>query len=97
MRSLPLDSLKIAKEFIDGMTSTPDDEALVRLIVELARLRGLRVVAEGIETADQLDALRALHCDRGQGVRCEGGAPRRRCRRGVRSSGRAGRPAYALM
>jgi EAL domain-containing protein (putative c-di-GMP-specific phosphodiesterase class I) len=67
MRSLPLHSLKIAKEFIDGMTSTPDDEAFVRLIVELARIRGLRVVAEGIETVEQLDALRALGCDRGQG------------------------------
>jgi EAL domain-containing protein (putative c-di-GMP-specific phosphodiesterase class I) len=67
MRSLPLHSLKIAKEFIDGMTTTPDDEAFVRLIVELARIRGLRVVAEGIENAEQLRALRALGCDRGQG------------------------------
>jgi diguanylate cyclase (GGDEF)-like protein len=67
MRSLPLHSLKIAKEFIDGMTSTPDDEAFVRLIVELARIRGLRVVAEGIETVEQLDALRTLGCDCGQG------------------------------
>jgi diguanylate cyclase (GGDEF)-like protein len=67
MRALPLDSLKIAKEFIDGMTTAADDAAFVRLIVELARVRGLRVVAEGIETADQLAALRALGCDRGQG------------------------------
>jgi diguanylate cyclase (GGDEF)-like protein len=67
MRALPLQSLKIAKEFIDGMTSADEDEAFVRLIVELARLRGLSVVAEGIETQEQLDALRALGCDRGQG------------------------------
>jgi EAL domain-containing protein (putative c-di-GMP-specific phosphodiesterase class I) len=67
MRSLPLDSLKIAKEFIDGMTRTDDDEAFVRVIVELARVRGLRVVAEGIETDRQLHALRALGCDHGQG------------------------------
>jgi EAL domain-containing protein (putative c-di-GMP-specific phosphodiesterase class I) len=67
MRSLPLQSLKIAKEFIDGMTSTDDDETFVRLIVELARVRGLSVVAEGIETQEQLDALCALGCDRGQG------------------------------
>jgi EAL domain-containing protein (putative c-di-GMP-specific phosphodiesterase class I) len=39
----------------------------VRLIVELARLRGLRVVAEGIETAEQLTVLRAIGCDQGQG------------------------------
>jgi diguanylate cyclase (GGDEF)-like protein len=61
MRSLPLYSLKIAKEFIDGMTSADEDEAFVRLIVEIARLRGLSVVAEGIETAEQLDRLRALY------------------------------------
>jgi EAL domain-containing protein (putative c-di-GMP-specific phosphodiesterase class I) len=67
MRALPLDSLKIAKEFIDGMTSAADDAAFVRLIVELARMRGLRVVAEGIETAEQLAALRAVGCDLGQG------------------------------
>jgi diguanylate cyclase (GGDEF)-like protein len=67
LRSLPLQSLKIAKEFIDGMTSTDDDAAFVRLIVELARVRGLSVVAEGIETHEQLAALRALGCDRGQG------------------------------
>jgi diguanylate cyclase (GGDEF)-like protein len=67
MRSLPLYSLKIAKEFIDGMTSADEDEAFVRLIVEIARLRGLSVVAEGIETAEQLECLRALECDRGQG------------------------------
>jgi diguanylate cyclase (GGDEF)-like protein len=67
MRALPLESLKIAKEFIDGMTSADEDEAFVRVIVELARLRGLSVVAEGIETQEQLDTLRALGCDRGQG------------------------------
>jgi EAL domain-containing protein (putative c-di-GMP-specific phosphodiesterase class I) len=67
MRSLPLYSLKIAKEFIDGMVSEGEDEAFVRLIVEIARLRGLSVVAEGIETAEQLDCLRVLDCDKGQG------------------------------
>jgi EAL domain-containing protein (putative c-di-GMP-specific phosphodiesterase class I) len=67
MRSLPLHELKIAKEFVDAVTLTPDDEAFVRLIVELARLRGLSVVAEGIETPEQLAVLRALGCDRGQG------------------------------
>jgi diguanylate cyclase (GGDEF)-like protein len=67
LRSLPLTSVKIAKEFIDGMGRADHDAAFVRLIVELARVRGLRVVAEGIETAEQLEALRRLDCDRGQG------------------------------
>ena len=67
MRSLPLNTLKIAKEFIDGLANSSEDRAFVRLIIELARMRGLRVVAEGIEDAEQLNILRALGCDAGQG------------------------------
>ena len=67
LRALPLTSLKVAREFVDGIARDSDDAAFVRLIVELARLRGLRVVAEGIETAEQLAVLRDFGCDRGQG------------------------------
>jgi diguanylate cyclase (GGDEF)-like protein len=67
MRSLPLSALKIAKEFVDGLAHSEEDKAFVRLIVELARTRGLRVIAEGIEDAEQLSILRALECDSGQG------------------------------
>jgi EAL domain-containing protein (putative c-di-GMP-specific phosphodiesterase class I) len=67
LRALPLTSLKVAREFVDGIARDADDAAFVRLIVELARLRGLRVVAEGIETAEQLALLRDFGCDRGQG------------------------------
>ena len=67
LRSLPLDSLKIAKEFVDGLAHSEEDRTFVRLIIELARTRGLRVVAEGIEDAEQLNILRSLGCDLGQG------------------------------
>jgi EAL domain-containing protein (putative c-di-GMP-specific phosphodiesterase class I) len=67
LRSLPLDILKIAKEFIDGVARDDEDATFVRLIIELAAMRGLDVVAEGIETAAQLDRLRALRCRLGQG------------------------------
>jgi len=67
LRALPLTSLKVAREFVDGIARDADDASFVRLIVELARLRGLRVVAEGIETAEQLAVLRKFGCDRGQG------------------------------
>jgi EAL domain-containing protein (putative c-di-GMP-specific phosphodiesterase class I) len=67
LRSLPLDILKIAKEFIDGVARDDQDATFVRLIIELAAMRGLDVVAEGVETAAQLDRLRALHCRLGQG------------------------------
>jgi diguanylate cyclase (GGDEF)-like protein len=67
LRSLPLDILKIAKEFIDGIARNGEDATFVRLIIELATMRGLDVIAEGVETGDQLDTLRTLHCRLGQG------------------------------
>jgi diguanylate cyclase (GGDEF)-like protein len=67
LRTLPLDVLKIAKEFVDGIAGSNDDAAFVRLIVELAGTVGLTVIAEGIESADQLEVLQALGCDQGQG------------------------------
>ena len=67
LRHLPLDSLKIAREFIEGLTISEHDAAFVRLITGLAKTVGLKVVAEGIETRAQLDMLRDLGCDLGQG------------------------------
>jgi diguanylate cyclase (GGDEF)-like protein len=67
LRSLPLDILKIAKEFTEGIAHNDEDATFVRLIVELAAMRGLHVIAEGIETRAQLDVLRALNCHLGQG------------------------------
>ena len=67
LRSFPLDVLKIAKPFVDGVTGRREERSFVRMIVELAGTLGLEVVAEGIESADQLDALREMGCDQGQG------------------------------
>ena len=67
LRNLPLDSLKIAREFVEGLASSDHDAAFVRLIVGLAKTVGLKVVAEGIETRVQLDMLREIGCDLGQG------------------------------
>ena len=67
LRSLPLDVLKIAKEFTDGIAHDDEDATFVRLIVELAAMRGLTVIAEGVETPAQLDVLRRLNCHLGQG------------------------------
>jgi EAL domain-containing protein (putative c-di-GMP-specific phosphodiesterase class I) len=67
LRSLPVDILKVAKPFVDGAGRTPHDHALLAMIIELGSLFGVSVVAEGIERADQLDALAELRCDMGQG------------------------------
>ncbi|MFI7543067.1 putative bifunctional diguanylate cyclase/phosphodiesterase [Actinoplanes sp. NPDC049599] len=67
LRQLPVDELKIDRAFIARTELTDEDLALVRTIVELGHILGLRVIAEGIENAAQLDALRRLGCCYGQG------------------------------
>jgi EAL domain-containing protein (putative c-di-GMP-specific phosphodiesterase class I) len=52
---------------LDGPSPDAHAAALVRTVVQLARALGLQTVAEGVETAAQRDALRALGCDLGQG------------------------------
>ncbi|MEY2689760.1 MAG: hypothetical protein RL375_3959, partial [Pseudomonadota bacterium] len=59
LRQLPLDELKIDRSFIAGMTDRRDDREIVEAIVGLARALGLRVVAEGVETVEQLGLLAA--------------------------------------
>jgi diguanylate cyclase (GGDEF)-like protein len=67
LRTLPLDVLKIAKQFVDDIAVSSADATFVRLIVELAGTVGLTVIAEGIESTDQLEVLQSLGCKQGQG------------------------------
>jgi diguanylate cyclase (GGDEF)-like protein/PAS domain S-box-containing protein len=64
---LPLDSLKIDRSFVSGLTGARESATIVSTIVELARGLKLKVVAEGVETQEQLDALKRLRCDEAQG------------------------------
>jgi diguanylate cyclase (GGDEF)-like protein len=67
LQKLPLDIVKIDRCFIQNVADSPVAEELVRGIINISRALGLRIVAEGIETDAQLEALRVLSCDRGQG------------------------------
>jgi diguanylate cyclase (GGDEF)-like protein len=67
LRSLPLDALKIAKPFVEGVDAGDGDRSFVRMIVQLADSLGVDVVAEGIESRGQLTSLRELGCGFGQG------------------------------
>lgn len=67
LRSLPVDVLKIDKSFISSITTEPDDATLVKAMITLAHDLRLRVVAEGVETNEQLQALNDLGCDEWQG------------------------------
>jgi len=68
LRSLPIDQLKIDKAFIDGVTGSPDQSALVRAVIQLAHTFDLKTVAEGVEREDQCRALQMLGSDFGQGL-----------------------------
>lgn len=67
LKRLPVDELKIDKSFVMGMGQGEDDATIVRSTIDLAHNLGLTVVAEGVETADILERLRALACDEAQG------------------------------
>jgi diguanylate cyclase (GGDEF)-like protein len=65
--NLPISELKIDKAFVMKMLRSNSDAAIVRSVIELAHNLGMRVVAEGVEDAQTLDALRDLNCDVTQG------------------------------
>ncbi|MEU8606978.1 bifunctional diguanylate cyclase/phosphodiesterase [Actinoplanes sp. NPDC048791] len=67
LRRLPIDELKIDRSFVFAMDSNANDAALVRGAVDLGHNLGLTVVAEGVETAAHVAALRQLGCDLAQG------------------------------
>lgn len=67
LRTLPIDSLKIDKSFIDGIKIEEKSEYIINSIIELSHYLNLVVVAEGVEKKEQLDYLRKIKCDIIQG------------------------------
>lgn len=67
LREFPVDVLKVDRSFVESIESQGEARALVHAIIALARTLKLTTVAEGIERAEQIEALRALQCETGQG------------------------------
>jgi diguanylate cyclase len=67
LRRFPIDKLKIDRSFINDLTTNSDAASIVKAIVSLAHSLRLKVVAEGVETAEQLEKLREPGCDQFQG------------------------------
>lgn len=69
LQRLPVDRIKIDRSFINDILSRHGDAAIVRSIVMISRNLDLRVIAEGVETAEQASMLRAIGCHEAQGYR----------------------------
>jgi diguanylate cyclase (GGDEF)-like protein/PAS domain S-box-containing protein len=67
LHRFPIDTLKIDRSFVTRMASNAENVEIVRTIIMLAQVLGMDVVAEGVETKDQLKVLRDLKCEYGQG------------------------------
>jgi EAL domain-containing protein (putative c-di-GMP-specific phosphodiesterase class I) len=67
LQRFPLDILKVDSNFVEDLGVSGEDEEIVSAVINLAHVLGLKVVAEGVETEQQLDVLRSLNCDFAQG------------------------------
>ena len=67
LKSFPIDALKIDQSFVKDIIDNPDDASIASAITAMAHSLNLRVVAEGVETQEQVEFLKALHCDEMQG------------------------------
>jgi EAL domain-containing protein (putative c-di-GMP-specific phosphodiesterase class I) len=67
LKRFPVDAVKVDRSFVDGLANDPEDIAIVGAIISLAHSLGIAVIAEGVETEAQLEALQAMGCELAQG------------------------------
>jgi diguanylate cyclase (GGDEF)-like protein len=67
LKGFPIDTLKVDRSFVNELETNPDDASIVRAVIGLGRSLNIRVVAEGVETAAQLEGLQSKQCPEGQG------------------------------
>jgi diguanylate cyclase (GGDEF)-like protein/PAS domain S-box-containing protein len=67
LKRFPIDALKVDRSFVRGITTDPDDAPIVSAAISMGRSLKQRVIAEGVETQEQLAFLQAQHCGEGQG------------------------------
>lgn len=67
LRKFPIDALKIDQSFVRQISTTPEETGIVAAVISMGRSLKLRVVAEGVETAEEVDFLLTHQCDEAQG------------------------------
>jgi EAL domain-containing protein (putative c-di-GMP-specific phosphodiesterase class I) len=67
LRKFPLDALKIDQSFVRQISAAGEDTAIITAVIGMAQSLNLRVIAEGVETREEVEFLRARHCDEAQG------------------------------
>jgi diguanylate cyclase (GGDEF)-like protein/PAS domain S-box-containing protein len=85
LRKFPVDALKIDQSFVHEITTAPDETSIVTAVISMGRSLKLRVVAEGVETPDELAFLQAHQCDEAQGYYCSRPVPAQEFARLLRS------------
>jgi EAL domain-containing protein (putative c-di-GMP-specific phosphodiesterase class I) len=67
LKELPVGRIKIAKELIDQISEDIYSRSIVQMVVNVAKVKGIKVIAEGVETKEQWECLKELQCDEIQG------------------------------
>jgi diguanylate cyclase (GGDEF)-like protein len=67
LKRFPLDILKVHRSFVSGLGEEPEDTAIVTAVINMAHALGLVTIADGVETREQLEQLKEVGCDVGQG------------------------------
>ncbi len=67
LKKLPIERIKIDQSFVRDIERDPDDRAIISAVTSMAHRMGIRTVAEGVETEEQLGFLREAECDEAQG------------------------------
>ena len=67
LQALPIDTIKVDRSFVGEMCERVEDALIIEAVITLAHSLGIRTIAEGVETVEQLEALRRQGCDSVQG------------------------------
>ena len=75
LKRFPIDKIKIDRSFVHDLETNANDAAIIRMVIGIASELERKVIAEGVETVEQLEFLKRHHCDEYQGFYCSPAVP----------------------